>query len=38
MKMWFSKQNIFFVKEMNKGDRHSLKELMDKYTKYNSKK
>lgn len=37
MKMWFSKTKYFFVKEMNKGDRHSLKELMDKYTKYMSK-
>ncbi len=34
MKMWFSKTKYFFVKEMNKGDRHSLKELMNKYTNY----
>lgn len=34
MKMWFSKTQYFFVKEMNKGDRHSLKELMNKYTNY----
>lgn len=34
MKMWFSKNKYFFVKEMNKGDRHSLKDLMSKYTNY----
>ena len=34
MKMWFSKNKYFFVKEMNKGDRHSLKDLMNKYTNY----
>ena len=34
MKMWFSKTRYFFIKEMNKGDRHSLKELMYKYTTY----
>lgn len=34
MKMWFSKTRYFFVKEMTKGDKLSLKNLMDDYTKY----
>ena len=34
MKMWYSKNKYFFIKEMNKGDRHSLKDLMKKYTNY----
>lgn len=37
MKMWFSKTRYFFIKEMNKGDRHSLKEILDKYIKYMSR-
>jgi hypothetical protein len=37
MKMWFSKNKYFFVKEMNKGDRHSLKCVMEKYTNYMKK-
>ena len=34
MKMWFSKTRYFFVKEMTKGDKLSLKNLMEDYTKY----
>lgn len=34
MKMWYSKNNYFFVKEMTKGDKLSLKNLMGDYTTY----
>ena len=37
MKMWYSKNKYFFVKEMNKGDRQALRGLMKKYTSYMKK-
>tara|TARA_B100001093_G_scaffold487591_1_gene524007 strand:+ start:10378 stop:11289 length:912 start_codon:yes stop_codon:yes gene_type:complete len=34
MKMWFSKTGYFFIKEMTKGDKLSLKKLMNDYIMY----